>query len=106
MDEDPSYLSHLGEFGTLKNVIACWFYQGALDSGAGLPEVFADIRASHDPDSLRLLAAQLRQLLERPAAEMETLWAAQSGYGFLNPGGSREFFQLFLEAVEDPGHVA
>jgi hypothetical protein len=106
MDEDPSYLSHLGELGTLKNAIACWFYQGALDGGADLSAVFADIRASHDPGSLALLAAQLRQLLERPESEMEALWAAQSGYGFLSRGGAREFFRLFLQAVEAPGHVA
>ena len=102
MDEDPSYLSHLGELATLKNAVACWFYQGALDSGSGLSEIFADIRAEHDPESLRLLAAQLRLVLARPESEMESLWAAQSGYGFLTPGGAREFFRLFLEAVEEP----
>ena len=106
MDEDPSYLSHLGQLATLKNAIACWFYQGALDSGSHLPEIFAEIRASHDPQSLRLLAAQLRQVLASPDSEMESLWAAQSGYGFQNSGGARAFFRLFLQSVEDSGHVA
>jgi len=105
MDKDPSYLSHLGELGTLKSAIACWFYQGALDGGVDMAAVFADIRAGHDQQSLRLLAAQLRHLLERPESEMEALWAAQSDYGFLNRGGAREFFRLFLQAIEAPGHV-
>ena len=106
MDQDPGYLNHLGELGTLKNAIACWFYQGALDGGVDLAEFFADIRAGHDAESLNLLTMQLRHLLERPESEMEALWAAQSGYGFLKPGGAAEFFRLFLQAVEAPGHAA
>jgi hypothetical protein len=87
MDEDPSYLSHLGELGTLKNAIACWFYQGALDGGADLSAVFADIRASHDPGSLALLAAQLRQLLERPESGNGSALGCSIRVRFLEPRG-------------------
>jgi hypothetical protein len=106
MEQGPSQLNYLGELSTLKNAIACWFYQGALDDDTGLPQLFAEIRAAHDSESSKLLAAQLRRVLEGSTQEMEALWAEYSGYGPLNSGGAEDFFRLFLKMVEAPDHGA
>jgi len=106
MHEDPPFLSHLGKFATLKNAIAGHFYQGALDGGATVEEIFAAIWRDHDPASRRLLSDQLNEVLAGPESELALIWREWSGYMFSNHADTRAFFELFKNAVEGPGHGA
>ena len=106
MDQDPSYLSHLGELATPKNALSCWFYQGALDNGGDLQSMAREIGGSHSPDDRLLLCAQIETLLTRSDEEIIALWDSCTGYTFQSPSDARFFFRLFAEALGASGHVA
>jgi hypothetical protein len=78
MNDEPSYLSHLGEFATLKNAIGSWYHQDAyLDFGTD-EEIWADIYSGHEEKSRSRLEAQLSELLSRTDEQVLQVWNSKA----------------------------
>jgi len=92
MNDEPSYLSHLGEFATLKNAIGSWYHQDAyLDFGTD-EEIWADIYSGHEEKSRSRLEAQLSELLSRTDEQVLQVWNSKAHSHIYSRGSEARAF--------------
>jgi hypothetical protein len=78
MSKEPSYLSHLGEFATLKNAIGSWYHQDAYLDFSTDEEIWADIFSGHDAEARYRLEIQLLELLGKSDETLIELWNSEA----------------------------
>jgi hypothetical protein len=93
---DPSYLSHWGEFGTLKNCLASYFNPDwALDFDT-VEAAWSAIGREEGPDELARLIEQLEALLQRPADEIHALFRdTVEGLYFIEAADTKSWLEDF-----------
>ncbi|WP_434154630.1 contact-dependent growth inhibition system immunity protein [Pseudomonas sp. JZ134] len=97
MNKEPSFLTHLGEFATLKNAIGSWYHQDAyLDFGTD-EEIWSDIFTGHDKEAMSRIQAQLSELLERSDENILLFWNSEAhSHNFINGTEARAFLEAML----------
>ena len=104
MQPDPPYLSHFGEFATLKNTLASYFSQDwSLDSDSE-EGVWRLIVRENPPDELARLVEQIGALLTRSDEEVQTVFhVAADGLSYPSASDTRQFLEVFSSFVQTYG---
>ena len=104
MNPDPSYLSQLGEFGTLKNTLSCYFNQDWMcdaDSEEGIWRLI--VRDSHSEELQRLID-QIEALLSCSDVEVQQVfYEAADGLTVQEPPDTRRFLEVFQSYIRTYG---
>lgn len=104
MNTEPSYMSSLGEFATLKNAIGCWYHQDAYLDFNTDEDIWADMLSGHDLEARSRLKNQLSEVLRKPDDEILTLWNSEADcHRFSSGAEARSFLASMLAFFESPG---
>jgi hypothetical protein len=102
---DPSYLSHWGELGTLKNCLGGYFNQDWACDYHSVEEAWHAIVCEGDAALLDRLREQLDALLQRSDSDIHALFHdTVGGLYFVEPKDTRswlERFRCFLNLREN-----
>jgi len=104
MSPDPSYLSHWGSLGTLKNCLAGYFNQDWAHDYRSVEEAWDAIVRESGEEDLRRLIEQLDTLLQQSDQKIQILFRETvDGLYFLEAQDTRSWlqkFRLFLHSHE------
>ena len=104
MHPDPTYLSHFGEFATLKNTLAGYFNLDWSVDSESEEEVCRMIVRENPREDLERLVEQIEALLGRSDDEVQrVVYEAADGLPIQEPQETRRFLEVFHVFVQTYG---